>query len=126
MVASDAHEATWIAEHAWSLKLESVKPGSFPVLESLALARSMKLMDLRLIRKMQDELLGELRRARPRKSKLEALLKSAELIRRTERVLEKACGTHLKIAIETERRLQVTGRCPTCAGAVIGLPVSST
>ena len=95
-----------VAEDTWSLKLQSVKPGSSPVLDSLALAESLKSMNLRLIGDIQSELLKELGRKQPRASKLDVLLKGADIVHKTERILEKACGTHLKIAIETERRLQ--------------------
>jgi len=82
------------------------------VLDSLVLAESLKSMNLRLIGDIQNDLFKELGRKKPRASKLDALLKGADIIRRTERILEKACGTHLKIAIETERRLRARQASP--------------
>src|SRR6267142_3128664 len=89
MAMMRADEKAWMDDFAWSLKLGSVKPGSSPVLDSLVLAESLKSMNLRLIGDIQNDLFKELGRKKPRASKLDALLKGADIIRRTERILEK-------------------------------------
>lgn len=116
LIRARAEEAAWAAEFAWSLKMETVEPGSSPVADSLALAASLQAMNLRTIAWLQEGLLRELARKRLRTSRLDALLRGADLVQRTEEVLQKACGTHLKIAIELERRLEARG-CATMAPA---------
>jgi len=108
-----------VAEEAWALKMDAVPPGICPVAHSLAFADELKSITLLLIGRIQTDLLKELRGKRPRISKLNALLKSAELVRRTERMFDQVCATHLKIAIELERRLQAraAGASPPAAGS---------